>query len=241
MSPGTAEERCAGVLWLLQVPKHSLEAVLKVVFTRSFLFLTMLLTLGGQSVFAQESWEVGTHYTAINPAIRVGPSDQVVVTEFFWYGCGHCYTFEPMLESWKKNLPEGARFQPSPAVWNDMMKLHAKAYFVAETLGVVDVMHSAIFKAMHVDRNRLGSVSAVRDLFVANGISGADFDKAFNAFGVNSLVNQAEARAKSAKISGTPSVMVNGKYLIEARKAGSQANMLKIADFLVQKELAAGA
>ncbi len=177
----------------------------------------------------------------INPAIRVGPSDQVVVTEFFWYGCGHCYTFEPMLESWKKNLPEGARFQPSPAVWNDMMKLHAKAYFVAEALGVVDVMHSAIFKAMHVDRNRLGSVSAVRDLYVANGISGADFDKAFNAFGVNSLVNQAEARAKSAKISGTPSVMVNGKYLIEARKAGSQANMLKIADFLVQKELAAGA
>ena len=218
-----------------------MEAALNVVLNRIVILLITALAVLTHTVNAQESWEVGTHYTVISPAVRVGASDEVVVTEFFWYGCGHCYTFEPMLETWKKTLPEAARFQPSPAVWNDTMKLHAKAYFVADTLGVIDVMHSAIFKAMHVDRNRLGSVSAVRDLFVANGVSGPDFDKAFNAFGVNSLVNQAEARARSAKISGTPSVMVNGKYLVEARKAGSQANMLKIADFLVQKELGGGA
>ena len=85
----------------------------------------------------------------------------------------------------------------------------------------------------------MASESAIRELFVANGVAEADFDKAFDSFGVTSQVGQAEARARSAKISGTPSVMVNGKYLIEARGAGSQANMLKIADFLVQKELAA--
>jgi thiol:disulfide interchange protein DsbA len=118
------------------------------------------------------------------------------------------------------------------------MKLHAKAYFTAETLDVMEPMHDAIFKAMHVERNRLGSKGAIRELFVANGISAEDFDRAFDSFGVNSQVSQAEARARSAKISGTPSVLVNGKYLIEARKAGSQANMLKIADFLVQQELA---
>jgi len=190
------------------------------------------------SVSAQSEWREGEHYTVINPAVRVGPTDQVIVTEFFWYGCGHCYTFEPMLQAWKQSLPDGSRLQPSPAMWNDGMKLHAKAYFTAETLGVLDPMHSAIFKAMHVNRNRLASKGAIRELFVANGIPGADFDKAFDSFGVNSQVNQAEARARSAKISGTPSVMVNGKYLIEARKAGSQANMLKIAEYLVDLELA---
>jgi thiol:disulfide interchange protein DsbA len=187
---------------------------------------------------AETAWQEGEHYTVVSPAVRVGPTDQVIVTEFFWYGCGHCYTFEPMLQAWKQSLPEGSRLQPSPAAWNGGMKLHAKAYFTAETLGVLDPMHDAIFKAMHVERNRLGSKGAIRELFVANGIAADDFDRAFDSFGVNSQVSQAEARARSAKISGTPSVLVNGKYLIEARKAGSQANMLKIADFLVQQELA---
>ena len=204
------------------------------------LWIVLLACLASTGpIQAQTNWREGEHYTVVNPAVRVGPSDQVIVTEFFWYGCGHCYTFEPMLQAWKTSLPEGSRLQPSPAVWNDGMKLHAKAYYTAETLGVIDILHGAIFTAMHVDRNRLASESAIRELFVANGMAEADFDKAFDSFGVTSQVGQAEARARSAKISGTPSVMVNGKYLIEARGAGSQANMLKIADFLVQKELAA--
>ena len=200
------------------------------------LLASLVLIAGGAR--AESEWREGEHYKVVSPAVRVGPTDQVIVTEFFWYGCGHCYTFEPMLQAWKQSLPDGSRLQPSPAMWNDGMKLHAKAYFTAETLGALDPMHSVIFKAMHVDRNRLASKGAIRELFVANGISGADFDKAFDSFGVNSQVNQAEARARSAKISGTPSVLVNGKFLIEARMAGSQANMLKIAEYLVQQELA---
>ena len=205
---------------------------------RNILIAIIALFASPALVWAETTWQEGEHYTVVSPAVRVGPTDQVIVTEFFWYGCGHCYTFEPMLQAWKQSLPEGSRLQPSPAAWNEGMKLHAKAYFTAETLDVMEPMHDAIFKAMHVERNRLGSKGAIRELFVANGISAKDFDRAFDSFGVNSQVSQAEARARSAKISGTPSVLVNGKYLIEARKAGSQANMLKIADFLVQQELA---
>jgi thiol:disulfide interchange protein DsbA len=194
--------------------------------------------LGLGTVAQAQTYEQGTHYDVIKPGVRVGASDEVVVTEFFWYGCGHCYTFEPMLEAWKKTLPEGVKLQGSPAMWNGAMQLHAKAYYVAEALDVMDTVHPAIFNAMHVQRLRLGTPSAVRELFVANGVSGEDFDKAFNSFGINSQVRQADARARSAKITGTPSLMVNGKYLISASKAGSQANMLKVADFLIQKELA---
>lgn len=212
---------------------------------RSFIALVATLASASLSVqvAAQDSpkWEEGTHYDVINPAVRVGSSDEVVVTEFFWYGCGHCYTFESMLEAWKKNLPEGVKLQPSPAMWNGPMQLHAKAFYVAEALGKLDVLHSVIFKAMHVERNRLGSEGALRELFVANGVSEEDFNRAFNSFGVNSQVRQADARARSAKISGTPSLMVNGKYMITARKAGGQAEMLEIAEFLANKELAAGA
>jgi len=202
----------------------------------SFLFALFVVPLTAQ---AETAYEQGVHYDLIEPAIRVGASNEVIVTEFFWYGCGHCYSFEPMLRTWSESLPEGAALKESPAIWNDLMGLHARAFYTAEILGVHDLMHPLIFKAMHVERKRLGSEGQVRDLFIENGIEGADFDKAFNSFGVSSQVRQADARARAAKISGTPSVMVNGKYLISTKKAGSQSGMLDIARYLVDQELAA--
>lgn len=188
---------------------------------------------------AEERWVEGQHYQVITPPVAVGKSDDVVVTEFFWYGCGHCYTFEPMLTAWGKQLPEGAVVQPSPAVWNDPMRMHAKAFYIAEVLGVKAVMHPVIFDAMHVQRKRLVSRLELRDLFEDNGVDPDKFDKAFDSFGVDSQVRQADSRARSAKVSGTPTLMVAGKYLIETRGAGNQTNMLDIARHLVEKELAA--
>lgn len=190
-------------------------------------------------LMADGEWVEGQHYQVITPPVAVGASDEVVVTEFFWYGCGHCYTFEPMLTAWGKQLPDGAVVKPSPAVWNEPMRMHAKAFYIAEVLGVKAVMHPVIFDAMHVQRKRLVSRLELRDLFEDNGIDPAKFDKAFDSFGVDSQVRQADARARSAKVSGTPTLMVAGKYLIETRGAGGQTNMLEIAQHLVERELAA--
>ena len=201
-----------------------------------FFLATMMVTAGVAG--AEDEWVEGTHYQLLNPPVPVGRGQEVIVTEFFWYGCGHCFTFEPMLSAWGKQLPKGALLQPSPAVWNDPMRMHAKAFYIAEVLGVKDTMHPVIFDAMHVQRKRLVSRLELRDLFEDNGVDPEQFDKAFDSFGVDSQVRQADARARSAKISGTPSLMVGGKYLIETRAAGSQTNMLEIARFLVDKELA---
>jgi len=201
--------------------------------------LALLVALFARASVAEDRWVEGEHYQTLNPPVAVGRGDDVIVTEFFWYGCGHCYTFEPMLTAWGKQLPEGAVVKPSPAVWNEPMRMHAKAYFIAEVLDVKATMHPVIFDAMHVQRKRLTSRLELRDLFEDNGVDPEQFDKAFESFGVDSQVRQADARARSAKISGTPSLMVAGKYLIETRAAGSQTNMLEIARFLVDKELAA--
>jgi thiol:disulfide interchange protein DsbA len=201
--------------------------------------VAFVLALSAALSYAEDRWVEGEHYQALNPPVAVGRGDDVIVTEFFWYGCGHCYTFEPMLTAWGKQLPEGAVVKPSPAVWNEPMRMHAKAYFIAEVLDVKETMHPVIFDAMHVQRKRLTSRLELRDLFEDNGVDPEKFDKAFDSFGVDSQVRQADARARSARISGTPSLMVAGKYLIETRAAGSQTNMLDIARFLVEKELAA--
>ena len=157
-------------------------------------------------VAAQEQYQEGVHYDLIEPAIHTGISDRVVVTEFFSYGCGHCYNFEPLLESFESRLPEGVVVQRTPVIWNNNpgMKLLAKTYYAVEVLDVFEPVHGAVF----------------------------------NTFGIDSMVRQAAARTEGARVQGTPSLMVNGKYRIDTRQAGSQANMLKIAAFLADKELA---
>ena len=209
--------------------------------------LTLLRALTAAVVFmssvgvvAQEQYEEGVHYELIEPAIHTGVSDRVVVTEFFSYGCGHCYNFEPLLESFDARLPDGVMLQRTPVIWNNNpgMKLLAKTYYAVEVLDVFEPVHGAVFNAIHRQRKRLSSPEAVKAVFVENGVSDSDFDRAFGSFGIDSMVRQAAARTEGARINGTPSLMVNGKYRIDPRQAGSQANMLKIAAFLADKELA---
>jgi thiol:disulfide interchange protein DsbA len=210
---------------------------------RLLLSLTLLAPLAlwvvAPGAAAQEEYVEGKDYELITPAVRTANPDKIEVAEFFWYGCGHCYTFEPVLGQWKKTLPEDVDFQGSPAIWNAKMEIHARAFYTAKLLGVLDTLHPVIFQAMNVDRKRLSSEEEIRELFTANGVAAEDFDKAFNSFGVSSQVRQANSRARAAKITGTPALMVNGKYHISTRQAGSQAGMLKVADYLIAKERAA--
>ncbi len=187
---------------------------------------------------AQTTWEAGEDYDVIAPAIRTAEADKIEVHEFFWYGCGHCYNFEPMVAQWKKSLPEDVVVKGSPAMWNGPMELHARAFYTAKVLDVLDDIHLPLFQALNVDGKRLQSEKAIAKLFARHGVDRETFSEAFNSFGVNSMTRQANARARAAKITGTPEMMVNGKYRITTRKAGSQANMLKIADFLIEKERA---
>ncbi|GAB5452946.1 MAG: thiol:disulfide interchange protein DsbA [Halioglobus sp.] len=209
------------------------------------LLLPLTLLLFALSCSAQEepmTYVAGKHYDLITKDVaRTASRDKIEVAEFFWYGCGHCFTFEPLVKEWKTELADDVEFRPIPAVWRDFMELHARAFYAAEALGVLDTLHPVIFQAMNVDRKRLDSESEIKALFTANGVSSDDFDKAFSSFGVGSQVRQAGSTAKSAGLTGTPSMMVEGKYLISTQKAGSQADMLKVVDFLVEKERAARA
>ena len=198
----------------------------------------MAMSVVCQSATA-EPYEEGKHYTVITPAIKVGKENEVIVTEFFWYGCSHCYAFEDMLHAWADKLPAGARLEPSPAMWARGMDLHARAYYVAKSLKVLDQVHEPIFKKMHLERKRLGSQAEIRQVFVANGVDADAFDTAWDSFGIESQVRQANSRMRAAQVNGTPSMMINGKYRIDTRHSGTQGGMLEVADYLIQKELAA--
>ena len=106
---------------------------------RAFLTLSLIL-LAPVVACAQDggSYEEGKHYDAISPAVRTASPGKIEVAEFFWYGCSHCYTFEPLIGQWKKTLAEDVTFRGIPAMWGGAMELHARAFYTAQALGVLD-------------------------------------------------------------------------------------------------------
>jgi thiol:disulfide interchange protein DsbA len=186
-----------------------------------------------------DQYQEGVHYVTLPQPVPTQTGDKVEVAEVFWYGCGHCYSFEPLINAWKKSLPEGAELVRSPAIWRNEMKIHAQMYYAADALGMLDKLHEPLFSAMHVDHKRLLSEDEIFPIFAAQGVDRAQFDKVFSSFKVRSDVNRADARQRGYKISGTPELVVNGKYRISSRMTGSQSDMLKVASYLVDRELAA--
>lgn len=183
----------------------------------------------------------GSHYVELPQQVPTVDRNRVEVTEVFWYGCSHCFAFEPMLEAWVARLPEDVVFQQSPAMWDEagVMELHARMFYTAKALGIFDQLHQKLFDAMNLKKKRLQSEAEIAEIFVDNGIDKDVFHKTFNSFGVTSAVRQAEARQRSYQIQGTPELVVNGKYRVTGRLAGGHEDMLKIATFLVDKERAA--
>ena len=200
-------------------------------------FLTsVFLVLGAVNFAVGQPWEEGEHYDTVSPVLRTSNPEKIEVMEFFWFGCGHCYTFEPLLAAWKKTLADDVVFKGSPAIWNSTMEIHAKVFYTAEVLGISERINPVVFRAINQDRKPLTAESDIATLFESIGVLRSDFFDAFNSFGVGSQVRQASSRARSAKITGTPEIVINGKYRITTRKAGNQTNMLKIADYLIDKE-----
>ncbi len=182
----------------------------------------------------------GQGYIEIAQAVRPANPDKIEVTEVFWYGCSHCFHFEPMVKAWAKTLPDDVEFRPSPAMWNPLMVVHAQAFYTAQALGVLDQVHQLIFDEINLRKNRLADEASIAQLFKdAAGVDEEKFKKAFNSFGVMSQVKQAESRARSYGIAGTPELIVNGKYRVTGRSAGGHTEMLEVAEQLIAKERAA--
>lgn len=173
----------------------------------------------------------GEHYEPLDRDL----SDEPEVIEFFWYGCGTCNMFTPIIEEWHAQLPEGVNFRRVPAVVNPQWATHGKAYYIAEALGIEDQMHEYIFDAMHNQGNRLADLDAVRDLFVEAGVDGEEFDNAAESFQVDSQMRRAENLARRYGIRGTPTVIINDRYRTGPREAGGLDRILEVADYLIEQ------
>lgn len=206
-------------------------------FVRQILALVILLPLA-LSAYAQPArYVAGTHYIEISVPVRTADAAKIEVVEAFWYGCSHCFRFEPVLNNWVAGLQDDVFFARFPAQWNELMKVHAQIFYAAEAMGVVDIIHEPVFEAINIQGSRLQSEDQIGDLFAKLGINKAEFSTAFNSFAVRTKVNQSDRRMQDYQIRSTPNMIVNGKYIITTGEAvPTQEEMLNVVDFLIAKE-----
>lgn len=179
----------------------------------------------------------GTHYERLPVSVDTKDDTKVEVVEVFSYACVHCFNFDPMIEVWKARQDDGVDFQRIPAVFNPDWELLAQAFYTAETLGVSEAVHMPIFEGIHVKQMDLRRVPLLMDLFSETAdVSEDDFNTAYNSFSVRSRVQQAKAKSRAYRVTGVPSMVVNGKYLVDGRMAGNNTKMLEVVDHLVQME-----
>ena len=163
---------------------------------------------------------------------------KVEVIEFFWYGCPHCYSFEPLLEKWVKTLPANVEFIRLPAAFNEVWSKHAKAYYTAEALGVVDKVHADLFDAIQNKNEKLDTEAALAAFFAAHGINESQFHEAYSSFAVDAKLRQSPLMASRYGITGVPAIIINGKYRTNGTLAGSHEKMIEIMDKLIKQESA---
>lgn len=192
---------------------------------------SLLMTIGTMSsAIAQQGYE------AINPALNTSDQENVEVLEFFWFGCPHCYAFEPSIDEWAANIPDNAIFVREAPPLNPSWEVHSQAFYASEILGISDKFVPAMFNAIHKEKKRMRKPSDIAELAATFGVEEKAFADAMKSFGVQTRINRAMQLARGAGLTGVPAVIVNGKYRISTTSAGSHEGMITAINQTVASE-----
>lgn len=187
-------------------------------------------------------WKNGIDYNVLpSPQETSAKPGKVEVAEVFWYGCGHCYALDPTIENWKKTKAAYIEFVRIPVMWGEPHLQHAQLYYTMQKLNRLD-LHTKIFDTIHKNGNFLADQSqekakALQLAFaVANGISEADFNAAFDSPEVAANVQHAKEATYRYAVAGVPLLIVNGKYTTDVTMAGGAEKLIAIVNDLAASE-----
>ena len=178
----------------------------------------------------------GTHYEVVEDAPRRRPGAPVTVTEFFSYGCIHCRSFDPLIEDWREDLPEGVAFERVPVAFSPEWAILGQAYLALEQAGALAQNHERLFRAIHDNGRTFLKATQIADFVDGNGINREDFLAAYNSPEVRRDLARNEARQNRLGISSVPSLTVADKYRINMDVGRRQS--LAVADHLAALEQA---
>jgi len=201
------------------------------------MFVLIFGLLLATPVVAQQAFIDGVDYQRIDPAVKTSDPGKVVVTEVFWYGCPHCFRFEPYVEKWTETLPESVVFEQMPSALNPRWTEHARAFYAMKLMGAQEQLHGKFFNAIHLKRQKLNNLDSIAKFVAEQGFDEQLFRQYYVSFAADSQIRKNNKIEQHYGHRGVPAVIVNGKYLTGAVMAGSNERLIKIIDYLVAVEL----
>jgi thiol:disulfide interchange protein DsbA len=197
----------------------------------------LLIFSANQLVLAQTPIKVeeGFDYRVLPITQPIDAKGKVEVIEFFWYGCPHCYEFEPELKGWIKRQNKDVVFKKVPIAFREELMPHSQLFYALEALGKGDTLNDKVMFAMHRENKRLLNENEIVDWVAAQGVDRNVFLAAYRSFAVLSKARAANQLGNAYRIDGVPTVAVQGKYITSPSIAGSRAKAVNIMDFLVNK------
>jgi thiol:disulfide interchange protein DsbA len=174
--------------------------------------LSVAVLLISTSAFAEV--QLGRDYTLLSPAQAVKPGEKIQVLEFFFYGCSHCFHLHPQLSAWEKKAPKDVELQLVPTIFRDSWEPMSRTFYALESLGQLSRLHDELFKAWNVDNIDLSDEAKITDFVVQRGVDRAKFSSVYKSFAINSKVSRSNQMVRDYAIRGTPTVIVDGKYVV---------------------------
>ena len=187
----------------------------------------------------------GTDYLTLTQPQQTDSGNKVEVTEFFSYGCPHCYALDSSLSAWVKKQGDNIVFKRVPVGFHSTWVPLQKLYYALDAMGKLDEMQPKVFRAIHEQRMRLDSDETVINFVASQGIDKARFSDIYNSFGIQTKVNRAAQLQQEYKVDSVPMVIIDGRYVTSPSLAGASlgsrpepvlhAAMLQVMDWLVAK------
>lgn len=186
---------------------------------------------------------LGTDYAEITGGQPYEPTNgKIEVVEIFSYTCPHCASFEPLLVAWKARQPADVKFIPVAGPFGANPVPFAKAFYTAQTMGLLDKSHEAMFRAVHLDRSlslQSATPEQIGAFYAKFGANPQQFASTMASFAIDAKLKRAVQFMQRSGVESSPNIVVNGKYRVIGR---SLEDMLRITDHLVAQERnAAGA
>jgi protein dithiol oxidoreductase (disulfide-forming) len=197
----------------------------------AFLLSAVLLPV---TASAQPPVRADIDYRVIKPQ-PVAVVERIEVIDFFWYGCPHCNNLQPALERWIGSKPTDVIVRRIPAILRDSWAPHARIYYTLEVLGEVERLHQRVYHGYHVEELHMSKPEVMVAWAQRNGIDRERWEQVYNSPEVQRKVEEAARLTRAYQVTGTPTLVVNGRYLTSGSMAESLNRVVAIVDGLVNK------
>lgn len=179
--------------------------------------------------------QAGREYKVLAAPQPVDSAAKIEVTEFFWYGCPHCFDLEPFLRKWTTKLPKDVEFRRVPAIPSERWAPLARTFYTLEAIGELERLHGEVFDAVHIDRVNLNDQKIQLEWMAKKGVDRKKFSDAWTSFTVQSKLKRAAQLSQAFDVTGVPTLIVDGKYATSVSMAGGPEQLMKTLDELVVK------